>query len=236
MGRRHAGHRFMPGKFVFPGGRIEPGDRAMPRRRRALDPRPRRRCMARPCGPPPPAAARWRSPPSARPSRRPACCSARRITARRTRPAGPWAAFARARRAPDLEAAAVRRPRHHAAATAQALRHPLLHDRPRRRRRRGRRRRRPRVRADRARLGLLREAQPLELPTITSIVLDELEHRIDKGFAPELPVPFYYEFARSSCGSCFSPGARHQSLTTMGHSAEIARSGARSVRRNPCVI
>jgi 8-oxo-dGTP pyrophosphatase MutT (NUDIX family) len=26
MGRRHHGHRFMPGKFVFPGGRIEAGD------------------------------------------------------------------------------------------------------------------------------------------------------------------------------------------------------------------
>src|SRR5919112_285012 len=30
MGRRHAGHKFMPGKFVFPGGRIELGDRSMP--------------------------------------------------------------------------------------------------------------------------------------------------------------------------------------------------------------
>jgi 8-oxo-dGTP pyrophosphatase MutT (NUDIX family) len=29
MGRRHAGHKFMPGKFVFPGGRVEPGDRRM---------------------------------------------------------------------------------------------------------------------------------------------------------------------------------------------------------------
>src|SRR6478672_8381515 len=29
MGRRHAGLKFMPGKFVFPGGRIEPGDRRM---------------------------------------------------------------------------------------------------------------------------------------------------------------------------------------------------------------
>src|SRR5688500_18664089 len=26
MGRRHAGHKFMPGKFVFPGGRIEKAD------------------------------------------------------------------------------------------------------------------------------------------------------------------------------------------------------------------
>ena len=30
LGRRHAGHKFMPGKFVFPGGRIEPLDAKMP--------------------------------------------------------------------------------------------------------------------------------------------------------------------------------------------------------------
>jgi 8-oxo-dGTP pyrophosphatase MutT (NUDIX family) len=30
MGKRHEGHKFMPGKFVFPGGRIEPHDRLMP--------------------------------------------------------------------------------------------------------------------------------------------------------------------------------------------------------------
>jgi 8-oxo-dGTP pyrophosphatase MutT (NUDIX family) len=29
MGRRHEGHKFMPGKFVFPGGGIEPEDRRM---------------------------------------------------------------------------------------------------------------------------------------------------------------------------------------------------------------
>jgi 8-oxo-dGTP pyrophosphatase MutT (NUDIX family) len=29
MGRRHAGLAFMGGKFVFPGGRIEPSDRMM---------------------------------------------------------------------------------------------------------------------------------------------------------------------------------------------------------------
>src|SRR5271154_78096 len=31
LGRRHERHRFMPGKFVFPGGRIEPTDRQMAR-------------------------------------------------------------------------------------------------------------------------------------------------------------------------------------------------------------
>src|SRR6476659_8546004 len=30
LGRRHAGLTFMAGKFVFPGGRMEPGDRKMP--------------------------------------------------------------------------------------------------------------------------------------------------------------------------------------------------------------
>src|SRR5277367_323235 len=29
LGRRHERHKFMPGKFVFPGGRIEPTDRLM---------------------------------------------------------------------------------------------------------------------------------------------------------------------------------------------------------------
>src|SRR5436305_8662071 len=29
LGKRHAGHKFMPGKFVFPGGRVDPTDKRM---------------------------------------------------------------------------------------------------------------------------------------------------------------------------------------------------------------
>src|SRR5262249_9453492 len=37
LGKRHHGHKFMPGKFVFPGGRVDPADRRMPAARE-LDP------------------------------------------------------------------------------------------------------------------------------------------------------------------------------------------------------
>ena len=30
LGKRHHGHKFMPGKFVFPGGRVDPADQRMP--------------------------------------------------------------------------------------------------------------------------------------------------------------------------------------------------------------
>jgi len=44
LGRRHHGHKFMPGKYVFPGGRVERQDRRMPAAT-PLDPRVEARLM-----------------------------------------------------------------------------------------------------------------------------------------------------------------------------------------------
>ena len=42
----------------------------------------------------------------------------------------------------------------------------------------------------------LKEAENLDLPPITVVMLQELEHRIAQGFAHALPVPFYREERR----------------------------------------
>ncbi len=44
LGRRHQNHKFMPGKFVFPGGRVDPVDRKMANATH-LDPRVEDRLM-----------------------------------------------------------------------------------------------------------------------------------------------------------------------------------------------
>ncbi len=46
LGRRHARHKFMPGRYVFPGGRVDPADRLMPVAR-ALHPRAQAQLMKR---------------------------------------------------------------------------------------------------------------------------------------------------------------------------------------------
>ena len=193
MGRRHPGHKFMPGKFVFPGGRIEPGDRSMPVAG-ALHARAEQALMAR-----------VQKPSSLR-------CRALALAAVRetyeetglilgTRehgppeevPEGPWTAFREHGVFPDLETLQV---------VARAITPP----------------RRPKrfdtrfFAVDRTAIAAeiggvvgpdselieltwvtLPDAKKLELPVITLSILEELEDRIEKGFAPELPVPFYHE-------------------------------------------
>ncbi len=193
MGRRHPGHKFMPGKFVFPGGRIEPGDRSMPVAG-ALHPRAEEALIAR----------------TVRPSvqrGRALALAAIRETFEETglllgtkehgapegAPEGAWATFAARGVFPDLEVLQL---------VARAITPP----------------RRPKrfdtrfFAVDRTAIAdevgdvigpnselveltwvTIEEARLLDLPVITLTVLEDLEDRTTKGFAHELPVPFYYE-------------------------------------------
>ena len=192
MGKRHSGHKFMPGKFVFPGGRIEAGDRFMPSYG-ALHPRAEAALMTRVVRP---SAGRGRA----------LALAAIRETFEETglllgvkghgapdRAPGPWNAFREREVFPNLEAIQF---------IARAITPP----------------RRPK-RFDTRFFAIDREtvadevsgiigpdaelvelawvdlaaARELEIPTITSAILDELQGRLAAGFKPELPVPFYYE-------------------------------------------
>jgi 8-oxo-dGTP pyrophosphatase MutT (NUDIX family) len=192
MGRRHAGHTFMPGKFVFPGGRIEAGDRAMTAAG-ALHPRAEQALMARVTRP------------STQRSRALALAAVRETFeetglllgttdygAPETAPAGTWAAFAERGVFPDLEALHV---------IGRAVTPP----------KRVRRFDTRFFAADRTAIAdqvdgavgpdselvelvwvTLAEAPKLDLPPITAVILTELEARIAAGFGRQLPVPFFH--------------------------------------------
>lgn len=193
MGKRHPGHKFMPGKFVFPGGRLDAGDRRMVATG-ALPLPCEERLLKR----------------SVRPSlskARALALAAIRETYEETGlifgatdlgapelvPEGSWTAFGEAGVFPDLSAVTF---------VARAITPP----------------RRPKrfdtrfFTVDRAAVGheiggmvgpdselielvwvSFEEAQALDLPTITKVILREVEARIEAGFGAHLPVPFYWE-------------------------------------------
>ncbi len=190
LGRRHAGHKFMPGKFVFPGGRVEPLDRRMGSLS-IIDPQVEARLMLR--------------------TRRPSVHKARAFMLAAIRetfeetgillgatsgepvrsPGGPWNAFAAAGIVPDLAALhfvarAITPPgrtkrfdtRFFAVdAGAIAARQDGV------------------VGPDSELTELvwlpIGEASRLDMPAITTAVIEELSERIAAGFAHALPVPFY---------------------------------------------
>lgn len=194
MGRRHAGLKFMPGVFVFPGGRVEPADRGVPAAGE-LDPRMAERLMLA--------------------TQRPSLTKARAFAIAAVREtfeetglmlgraeaqwptvtlrgdAALWEQFSNARVLPDLSglqlvARAItppRRPRRFDArffavdATAIAGKVDGI------------------VGPDAELVELvwmpLDDAERLDLSPITKTVLAELDHRITRGFTPDLPVPFY---------------------------------------------
>ncbi|HLH94672.1 MAG TPA: NUDIX hydrolase [Xanthobacteraceae bacterium] len=190
LGKRHNGHKFMPGKFVFPGGRIEPADRRMTAMR-PLDPAAEARLTR---------AVKRASPFRARAL----ALAAIRETYEETGimigalvdetpapPPGPWTAFAQAHILPDLSAI------HFVARAITPPRRPKRFD--------------TRFFAVDARAiagrteGMIgpdaeltelvwmpmRQARQLDIAAITAVVLEEIEARMENGFGHDLPVPFY---------------------------------------------
>jgi 8-oxo-dGTP pyrophosphatase MutT (NUDIX family) len=180
LGKRHHKHAFMPGKFVFPGGRVDPSDRLMSAATQ-LDTYTEQFLMARAIA-----------------------LAAIRETFEETglllgtrsegplrAPDGPWSEFAKAGFYPDLSSlhfivraiTPSRRPKRFDtrffAVDASAIAHKVDGV----------------VHADAELVELvwlpISEARTLDMPTITGVALKELEARVAAGFGHDLPVPFY---------------------------------------------
>jgi len=190
LGKRHHGHKFLPGKFVFPGGGVESVDKRM-RTARPLDAHAEQRLM--------------------RAVKRPSPLKARALALAAVRetyeetglmlgapasqapdaPPGPWAAFAEAQVLPDLAsihfvARAITPPRRPKrfdtrffAADASTIARRID----------------GMIRPDAELVELvwmpIAKARQLDMPAITAVVLEELELRIAAGLGHDLPVPFY---------------------------------------------
>jgi 8-oxo-dGTP pyrophosphatase MutT (NUDIX family) len=191
LGRRHQGHSFMPDKFVFPGGRVEPIDRLMPAAS-PLDPRAEARLM-RHAVRPSPAKARAMALAAIRETFEETglLIGSRRNISPKT-PGGAWAAFAEAKVHPELAgmhfiARAVTPPRltrrydtRFFTIDAQAVGHRV-----------------DGVVGPNAELVELvwlpiAETARLDLATITGVVLRALDLRIQAGLDHDEPVPYYY--------------------------------------------
>lgn len=192
MGRRRRDLAFMPGMFVFPGGRVDPGDSRVPV---AADypPHVRARLMADMKGPRTEARARAFAVAAIRETFEEAGLVVGRPSVARAGGAA-WAAFRERGLLPDLSqirfvARAITPPRKPRRFDTRFLALPAA------------------AVADRLPEGIgpddefeevcwvtLEEARRLELPAITLTVLDELIARMDKDphLSRDAPVPFYY--------------------------------------------
>jgi 8-oxo-dGTP pyrophosphatase MutT (NUDIX family) len=190
LGRRHLRHRFMPGKFVFPGGRIEPSDRLMAamaplheRHVARLMQRVRRASAVK-------AAAFALAAVRETYEETGLMLGVRTERAFKT-PPGPWEAFAKAGVQPDLSgihfiARAITPPKRPLrfdsrffTADASAVAHRIE----------------GLVGPDTELVELvwlpITQARTLDMPGITAIVLEELQDRIATGMSPDHPVPLY---------------------------------------------
>ena len=188
LGRRHARHVFMPGKFVFPGGRVEAADADMPVAA-ALPPAVEQRLLREVEGPKkasafPLAAIRETFEETG-------LLLGARASPHTPPPPGVWSDFAQSGILPDLSAlhfitraitppGFVRRfDARFFAADAEAIAHRIENI----------------VHTDAELVELawvsIAEARKLDVPIITELVLEELEERVAAGMSPQLPVPFF---------------------------------------------
>ncbi len=190
LGRRHLRHRFMPGKFVFPGGRIEPTDRLMPVAA-PLHARDSARLMQRVRRPSAAKAAAVALAAVRETYEETGLMLGSRTSAPIKTPPGPWEAFAAAGILPDLSkihfvARAVTPPKRPLrfdsrffAADSSAVAHRVE----------------GMVGPDAEFVELvwlpINQARSLDMPGITAVVLEELADRIATGMSAEHPVPLY---------------------------------------------
>jgi 8-oxo-dGTP pyrophosphatase MutT (NUDIX family) len=190
LGRRHERHRFMPGKFVFPGGRIEPADRQMA----ALAPLHERhvaRLMQRVRRPSAAKAAAFALAAVRETYEETGLMIGVRHAAPIIAPPGAWEAFAKAGVLPDLSAI------HFIARAITPPKRPLRFD--------SRffaadvtevvQRAEGFVGPDAELVELvwlpITQARRLDMPGITAIVLEELQDRIAAGMSHDHPAPLY---------------------------------------------
>ncbi|MDO9413089.1 MAG: NUDIX hydrolase [Pseudolabrys sp.] len=192
LGRRHHSHKFMPGKFVFPGGRIELLDRTMSAISE-LHPDTEAKLLVRVPDPSPALARGF------------ALAAVRELAEETglllgsqgdTPPVTPgeiWEEFAKAKVHPDLGgvhfiARAITPPKRPKrfdtrffTADAAGVAHKIEGV----------------VGADSELVELvwmpIDEAATIDMPTITSVILEELGARVDAGMVHALPVPMYYQ-------------------------------------------
>jgi 8-oxo-dGTP pyrophosphatase MutT (NUDIX family) len=190
LGKRHMRHKFMPGRYVFPGGRVDISDRHMPVAR-PLDPAAQAQLMKR-----------LQKPSGAKAQA--FALAAIRETFEETglllgarnegavkAPAGPWTAFVAAGFLPDLGTIrfigrAITPPGRNRrfdarffTMDASAIAHRIEG-----------------ITGPDAELTelvwmTLAEAKELDMPAVTGVMMEELDARIADGFGHDLPVPFY---------------------------------------------
>jgi 8-oxo-dGTP pyrophosphatase MutT (NUDIX family) len=190
LGRRHERHRFMPGKFVFPGGRIEPTDRKMAYAA-SLDSQHAKRLMAHVSGPSLAKVAAYALAAVRETHEETGIMLGVPTDKKLTAPSESWKPFAEAGIVPDLSAV------HFIARAITPPKRPLRFD--------SRffaadvtaiaRRDEGFVGPDKELVELvwmpITEASRLDMPGITAVALEELQDRIASGMSFDHPAPLY---------------------------------------------